>query len=716
MKVEDHLPRNPSTNGIENLSSSPLKLSAAERLEIVQLRINEARSDSFSEPLTCFLREQGRKFRGVSRKPFDELRRDALISALAEKQLVVAIAIVESFRKKGSVMESILAASVNSPDNGVEILLNAEQLFRHTSHVTWRRKVQRLVDKLCKEDQVDAVFRLHSVRSVLEERRVPGERRAALCDEHTWKFPMADALLRPNSKIGSAAISSDIISNSVIDSVVFSGFNKGVEVNKSLCRFLLKLDHESYLFGANAILKTSLSLGDVESLDAICDALVPSDEVLKLVWTGHLERISHFRTGPGDPQSPKVYLFVSAFPDFSLSELGRATSKRVSESLMLRTARSIQDPESNLSDKLKGMGIETRDFESESFYEVAVQAAALAEVLQIDSDVDFIPNLIVESWEEVKAGRNTDRLKFAKEYYGVRDLVGQYVMTVTLPMAAIEEAASLGHDPVWTKDHDSISKKFEELHETAALELFSGKTVTEILDFSQVWHRPDMGMPARLRDLRGKLAWQPLTENKVSTLDVYSSMNPEPVEIEIHCLSSDYELVNEGRILRHCIGGGTYTNFGLAAESHYFSIRDGEKALATVQLETVPSIRFPSDSDLLFEQGQNFSIKQFQKFNNQGVGNDDLVRKAWLDFAKKVRVGEIVQTKEKLGQLPSEDDTPILTPLENFCGFTPIYNRIFECKNFFRSLRIRTESERKIRTGPYFVSSIRSESGWKNLL
>ena len=109
-------------------------------------------------------------------------------------------------------------------------------------------------------------------------------------------------------------------------------------------------------------------------------------------------------------------------------------------------------------------------------------------------------------------------------------------------------------------------------------------------------------------------------------------------EIEVQCLSSQRQLIEEGNVLRHCVGSGSYATACSSGRSHIVSIRENGMPIATLELRESPA------GELRIAEGCAYTVKQFRGAENK---NPPLVAsEAWTKFLAQARGGSVTFNPE----------------------------------------------------------------------
>jgi hypothetical protein len=183
------------------------------------------------------------------------------------------------------------------------------------------------------------------------------------------------------------------------------------------------------------------------------------------------------------------------------------------------------------------------------------------------------------------------------------------------------------------KYEDLILDRLDSLAHVVGQELFAHRSITEILKFSQIWHRADKQLPLDATPLRINASWYPL-------LSRHGLGNGFSIE----ALSSQAELGLEGANMLHCLGSGSYGAACLRGITHILSVRKDGVSRATVEVGFVPNHmgRFHLDS------GRSLAVLQLRGIGNSQVDAD--VESAFENFMSQVDRGVICLMDGKWGE------------------------------------------------------------------
>jgi hypothetical protein len=152
-------------------------------------------------------------------------------------------------------------------------------------------------------------------------------------------------------------------------------------------------------------------------------------------------------------------------------------------------------------------------------------------------------------------------------FQDVHDVAAGALWDVIIPILVARR------DELPSNFEDVIIGRIKSLAYAVEQELFADRSVTEILKFSRIWHRPDKQLPIDAKPLRSNAWWHALLESQES-FGQYS----------IHSLTTNNELVLEGAIMHHCLGNGSYTSSCIQGVTHILSIRKNDIPCATVEI------------------------------------------------------------------------------------------------------------------------------------
>lgn len=126
------------------------------------------------------------------------------------------------------------------------------------------------------------------------------------------------------------------------------------------------------------------------------------------------------------------------------------------------------------------------------------------------------------------------------------------------------------------------------------------RTIEQIMGLSETWHT--LQFPDRLRPDKAKGNWHPLTTE--TTYAVPAAALPKgSSNITCTVLTSDKELHQEGKVMRHCVGDGGYTTRCLEGTYHVVSIRkEGEST-------PLSTLGITLDDDGKAQIAQNHSVE-----------------------------------------------------------------------------------------------------------
>ena len=169
-------------------------------------------------------------------------------------------------------------------------------------------------------------------------------------------------------------------------------------------------------------------------------------------------------------------------------------------------------------------------------------------------------------------------------YNAVDDCVAiahEYAMVVLLPTLLMEAGAEKQLDAL---HEGEINKLIDKLTPLAGEIIFAGKPLEDQLKLVSSWKRAGNSIPDNLRAL-ALARWQPLID-KIET-----PIQLEGVPVTIEALTSQEQLMDEGRRAGHCLGSASHASSDAmyctaslndSRSKHILSIRAGEKVLATV--------------------------------------------------------------------------------------------------------------------------------------
>lgn len=232
------------------------------------------------------------------------------------------------------------------------------------------------------------------------------------------------------------------------------------------------------------------------------------------------------------------------------------------------------------------------------------------------------------------------------------DAIREVIETYTYPKLLCKYPEDVARFGAPGNRVDVFTKKIAELD--AVQLIATGKSSLDLLALNTKWHHPQAKFPVELRPLTSVQSWAPLFE---------------PVEFEdgysVICLTSAQALGEEGRELRHCVGG--YAERCLAGTSHIASIRRDGVPLATLELQAQPadSVLITDDPDEKLTRPLPMVELSVRQFYGQGNTAPPPEAKAvWEEVMSHIREGTITLSFDS-----KEHEIPHCSDLERMIGY-----------------------------------------------
>lgn len=215
----------------------------------------------------------------------------------------------------------------------------------------------------------------------------------------------------------------------------------------------------------------------------------------------------------------------------------------------------------------------------------------------------------------------------------IRDMFEEVSDTLFLPSAQLLSGYPQKH---FEKHHNSMLQ--EAILSVAIETLLQGKNIEDILGLSEAWHSPRYDMPLQLRPLAALGEWNALSES--ATL---------PSGYRVVCRTSAKQLLDETRMLGHCVGKGSYAARCLDGDVHILSILDRSgTSISTIDIRIADS--YAKSRERVVLPGGKFSVFIAQhRGRNNGPAPAD-AQKVFKEWKKLVEKGKIPIRMEQRGE------------------------------------------------------------------
>lgn len=288
-----------------------------------------------------------------------------------------------------------------------------------------------------------------------------------------------------------------------------------------------------------------------------------------------------------------------------------------------------------------------------SFAKALTFTTALTEILEPERRFELLceclSNVREPSWEEFCAHIPEDVPHAAMQLRDLkmeveRGIIGSALLRSTCPHD-IDKDSSGALQTILYRDTN------RDPHTSALAQLLcEGKRPEQLLELAESYQRQVIHLHSLLHLRIEELEWHPLLQGK--DVEVHPDL-PEAPGLHIRNLTTGPELQQEGRVLRHCVGG--FAGQCITAGAHIFSIRD-ENGIAhsTFELspepynQDIPAISVPGTDEPLY-------LNQHYGFDDDDPHPHDKKVVKW--FVENIENGTIpLRTKhEGLGAL---EDNP----------------------------------------------------------
>jgi len=206
----------------------------------------------------------------------------------------------------------------------------------------------------------------------------------------------------------------------------------------------------------------------------------------------------------------------------------------------------------------------------------------------------------------------------------LNDMIREFTAHVVLPQALLEYSKQ--HNQPLTDEFLAplqADKIVSALVYYVKMKLCEERSIDKIIGLNLAWHDPQVAFPDTLRPLRASGEWHALTQEREYAV-------PDLQGITIHVLTTSDDLVHEGKIMNHCVGGGDYATKCLSGEAHIFSVR---KTGETKPLSTIEATW----------DGKTFAIRQNYGEGNGAAPHEAVQAATWLK--KQLETGALRANK-----------------------------------------------------------------------
>lgn len=235
----------------------------------------------------------------------------------------------------------------------------------------------------------------------------------------------------------------------------------------------------------------------------------------------------------------------------------------------------------------------------------------------------------------------------------INDVVEEFAAHIVLPQYVLDYHEKLGL-PVTEESladldkcmgGDAAKHLMKQIKPFIKEELFKGRSMDKIIGLNEAWHDARVVFPDQLKPLKACGEWHSLTGEKVHHVT--------DTDIYIQVLTRDEELVREGKIMKHCVGGGNYTTKCLQGDAHIFSVRrEGESnPLSTIEAKW---------------DGRTFKIIQNYSMGNGRPADNATKAAEWLK--EQLESGEI-KASRYLGEAEESKKLNTLSTISKVAGF-----------------------------------------------